>query len=54
MVHGQIVHLIESVAMIPELEPDHMEAAELARSDLGAVLDGQTFPDFEFVLSRNL
>jgi hypothetical protein len=50
MIHGQIALLLESVAMVPELEPDQLEALELNRGDLGAVLDGETFPDLEFVV----
>ncbi|GHF72330.1 hypothetical protein GCM10017056_49130 [Seohaeicola zhoushanensis] len=29
VLHGQIAHLRESVAMVPEFEPDHLEAFEL-------------------------
>ncbi|EEW56556.1 hypothetical protein SCH4B_4744 [Ruegeria sp. TrichCH4B] len=54
MVHGQIAHLLEGVAMIPELQPDHLEALEFDRGDLGAVLDRQAFPDLEVVVVEEL
>ena len=54
VVHGQIAHLLEGVAMVPEFKPDHLEALEFDRGDLGAVLDRQTFPDLEFVVVEKL
>ena len=40
--------------MVPELKPDQLEAFQFNRSDLGTVLDGQTFPDLEFVIVEKL
>jgi hypothetical protein len=52
VVTSQIAHLLESVAVVPEFQPDHLQALQLDRGDFRAVLYCHALTDLEFIVIK--
>lgn len=49
MVAGQIAHLLKGIAVVPEFQPEHLQAFQLDRGDLGVVLGAHALADLAFI-----